>query len=226
MCFIEDALSRAEESPAHMDELDRPASHNLVYVFAVPGPVVADYARWIRLKVASGAAVRDPATLLADPHTDYLLKTAPASTGKRIPGIFNSPMERRVFVGGFYGDGLLDRILKPVRDEANAAGYDGVLADDFSIPAGMDIDEHALMLLASCRHAVFDFTERGGQEDEFGHLPDTMKSRSLVVYDIRVPGAPKVSGGMTISKMKRWGISARPFADEADLKTIVRNFLA
>jgi hypothetical protein len=223
--FIEDALSRAEESPLHLDELERPAAHNLVYVFAVPGPVVADLSRWVRRLVASGEVVRDPASLLGRPEVVYVLGTAPATTGKRIPGIFNSPMDRRVFVGGFYGGGLLASVLVPIRDEARAAGFDGVLADDFSIPAGMGTDEHALMLLANCRRAIFDFTERGGQEIEFDRLADTMRDKTLVVYDARVADAPKVSGGMTFPKLARWGITPTPFRDEPELRGIVRTFL-
>jgi hypothetical protein len=225
LAFIEDCLSRAEESPRTRDELDRPAAHNLVYVFGVPGRKVADLSSWIRLIAISGQIVADPATLLAEERVKDVIATASEPTGKRIPGIFNSPPHKRVFVGGYYGQGLLETVLRPIRDQVKHLTYDGVLADDFAIPAGQDTDEHAISLLLSCHYAVFDFTERGGQEEEFARLPDTMKDRTLVIYDSRVPGAPKVSGGMTMPKMGRWGITPVPFEDGNQLSQIVRDFL-
>ncbi len=225
LAFIEDCLSRAEESPRLRDELDRPAAHNLIYVFAVPGRQVADLSSWIRTLVASGEVTPDPATLLTEGRVQGLVATAALPSGKRIPGIFNSAPQKRVFVGGFYGNGLLDSVLRPICDEIRQLGYDAVLADDFSIPAGQDVDEHAISLLLSSHYAVFDFTERGGQEDEFARLPDTMKRRTLIVYDAAVAGAPKVSGGMTLTKATRWGIAPVAFRDEDELREIVRDFL-
>lgn len=225
LAFIEDCLSRAEESPRHRDELDRPAAHNLLYVFEVPGRKVADLSSWVRMLVASGEITPDPETLLIHERVKDLLATASLPTGKRIPGIFNSAPARRVFIGGFYGNGLLDTVLRPVRAYVKQLGYDGILADDFSIPAGQDTDEHAISLLLSCHYAIFDFTERGGQEQEFARLPDTMKDRTLIVYDSRVTDAPKVSGGMTKPMVGRWGLTPVPFRDDDHLRQIVRDFL-
>jgi hypothetical protein len=68
--------------------------------------------------------------------------------------------------GGYYGDGLLDTTLRPIRDHVDHMCYDGILVDDFSITAEMGTDEHAIMLLMSSYFAIFDSTHRGGQEEE------------------------------------------------------------
>jgi hypothetical protein len=224
MAFVEDALSLAEEQP-RLEELDRPAAHNLVYVFAVPGPALATLAVWIRRVVGFGWYVPDPAEFLKRPELRDVLSLAAAHSGKRIPGLFGSPVEKRVFVGGYYGEGLLDTTLRPIRDHVDHLGYDGILVDDFSIPAEMGTDEHSIMLLLSSYFAIFDFTHRGGQEEEFGKLPDTMRKRALVIYDARAPGAPNVSGGMTKEKMTRWAVEAEGFNSTAEMLQTVETFL-
>lgn len=225
MAFLEDALSLAEESRL-FGELDRPAAHNLVYVFGVPGPALAALAIWIRRAVGFGVDVPDPAELLSRPELRDVLALAAAYSGKRIPGLFGSALEKRVFIGGYYGNGLMDTVLRPIRDHVDHLGFDAILVDDFSIPADMGTDEHAIMLLLSSYYAIFDFTYRGGQEEEFARLPDTMHRRALVIYDNRVPGAPNVSGGMTKEKMQRWGIDAEACGGNAEMLQTVETFLA
>ena len=221
--FLEDVLSRAEESPKVLDELSRPSAQNLVFAFAIPGPVVADCARSIRLAVDGGRLVQDPEDLLDFPAVHRMVSTAPALHGKRIPGLFGSLMEDRVFVGGYYGNGRLDNVLRAIATHLDSMALDGVVAADFVIPEGMGMDEHALMLLGNCHRAIFDFSEGGGQEQEFASLPDTMRGRTLVVVENGSPA--DVSGGMTLEKARRWGIEPREYSDIDELTAMIDRWL-
>lgn len=226
LAFAEDAMSLAEEQPDKLQELTRPAAHNLVYVFAIPGPQLAACGRAVRTMVDEGQVFSEPRELLHVEKVARVLDLAPAKTGLRIPGIFNSRPEDRVWIGGSYKDGRLDGVLRPICEAVDRLGCDGVLAADFSIPEQMGVDEHALMLMNSCRWAVFDITVGRGQTDEIAALPDTLKPRTLAVYDARVEGAPDVSKGMTLEKLVRWGIDPRPFRSDEELLTLVGSWLA
>jgi hypothetical protein len=225
LAFAEDAMSLAEERPDRLLELTRPAAHNLVYVFAIPGPQLAACGRQIRTQVDEDQIFSNPSDLLRVEAVARVLDLAPAKTGLRIPGIFNSRPEDRVWIGGSYKDGRLEGVLRPIRDDVDRLGYDGVIAADFSIPEQMGVDEHALMLMNSCRRAVFDITVGRGQTDEIAALPDTLRPRTLAVYDARVEGAPDVSKGMTLEKLARWGIEPRPFLSDEELLSLLTSWL-
>jgi hypothetical protein len=170
--LIEDAASLAEENPLPL-ELDRPAAHNLVYVFGLPGPVVADLGRQIRSLISRGVLIPDPAAVVsAEPVLAIATAPVPASP-LRTPGEFSGPPERRVFIGGFYG--RLDTTIRPLRDHLASLGYDTVVAADFRTPPDWGDDEVALALLHMCHFAIFDVSESAGQVEEIADVPETMR---------------------------------------------------
>jgi hypothetical protein len=225
LAFAEDAMSLAEEQHDRLLELGRPAAHNLVYVFGIPGPPIADCARMIRTLIEQGELFADPHDLLRVRPVAKLLDLAPAKTGRRIPGLFMSRPEDRVWIGGSYKNGRLDGVLRAVRNHVDGLGFDGVIAADFSIPVQMGVDEHAIHLMTSCRRAFFDITLSGGETDEIAELADTLRTRTLAVYDATVEGAPNVSKGMTLEKLHRWGIEPVPFADMDELLSLITTWL-
>lgn len=225
LAFTEDAMSGAVNSPERFGELDAPAAHNLVYVYGVPGPALADAAWKVRRLVDEGGALEDPHSVLSIRAIARVLELAPARTGQRIPGVFDSTMDERVWIGGSYAEGRLENVLRPIADVVRSLSLDPIIAADFSIPAGMGIDEHAIMLELSCRQAIFDITVGRGQTDEITALPDTMRSRTLAVYDATHLKAPDVSRGMTLSKLERWEVPQLPFASVDELREIVATWL-
>lgn len=144
LAFIEDALSRGEESPQIHDELARPAAQNLVYVFNLPGRFLGNWSLRLRDAQRTGALYSDPEVAFAEvpPEPDILPVPAeePVAIGRpstggaeaharpveeeegappevppsaasgpriaeapprwRIPGLFGTRWEDRVFVAG------------------------------------------------------------------------------------------------------------------------------
>lgn len=223
--FIEDAASLAEEQP-NLLELDRPAAHNLVYVFGLAGPPLAIFARQVRALVISGRLLPDPHSILASPAATEAA-TPPAGTNPpRLVGHFTQPPERRVFIGGWYG--RLEGTLQPLQDHLGELGYDAVVAADFGIPAGWGEDEIELSLLTNCHYAIFEISESAGQVEEIADVPETMRTpkRIFAAYDINHAPKPGISRGQTLVKLDRWKVEPVGYSDLEDLKRAAETWLA
>lgn len=222
--FVEDAASLAEENPK-LEELDRPAAHNLVYVFGRPGPPLADFAHQVRGLIRSGALLPDPHPLLRTPVGEYAARVPSAARASRIIGAFTQPPERRVFIGGWYR--RLEATLCPLRDHLYGLGYDGVIAADFGIPAGWGEDEIALSLLTDCHYAIFEVSESAGQVEEVSDVPETMRTptRVLAVFDRTHAPTPGISKGMTLTKLARWNVEPASYSDIEELKACAEEWL-
>lgn len=82
--------------------------------------------------------------------------------------IFDSQWETRVFIGGS-GDATINYM----RDIVEKIGdYDPVVAVDFDMPKAMTIYHKCLVLLHSCKYAIFDLSIPGGQIIEIERAPD------------------------------------------------------
>ena len=218
--FIEDAASGAENSPARQNELDGPAAHNLVYVFGAWGPAIAGVGQQVRGLILDGQELPDPHDLLVDPA----IKAAAASPTGRRPrtiGSLDSPVERRIFIGGNYH--RLTSTLWPLADRL-APDYDGLLAADFPTPEGWGNDETMLPLLTASQFAVFEISENGGQVEEIAKTPDTMRGRHrmLAVYRSSEMQGPGISDGQTLEKLRRWNVDVLGYVDLEDLEHIIR----
>ena len=223
--FIEDAASGAENSPARQDELDTPAAHNLVYVFGAWGPAIAGVGQRVRGLIQGGQELPEPHDLLIDPA----IRAAAASPTGRRPrtiGSLDSPVERRVFIGGNYH--RLKSTLWPLAGRL-APDCDGLLAADFPTPEGLGgSDETMLPLLTSSQFAVFEISEIGGQVEEIAKTPDTMRGRHrmLAVYNSSEMDRPGISDGQTLEKLRRWTVDVLGYADLDDLERAVREWVA
>jgi hypothetical protein len=220
--FVEDAASLAEED-RRPQELDRPAAHNLVYVFGLAGPPLAQFAAQVRGFISSGRLLPDPHVLLETPSAKRAA-TGPPGAPPRDVGSFLAPPQRRVFIGGWYG-----RLstLRELGEHLDVIGYDGAIVADFGVPAGWGEDEIELAVLTNCHYAVFDVTESAGQIEEIADVPETMRSptRVMAVFDVRDRPKPGISRGQTLVKLARWGVSPVGYADAVELKTLVEAWL-
>ena len=87
MAFIEDALSRAEESDVVSVELYRPAAENL-RLYGLSHADLMDLARRIRRRVESGELVQEPSRILLEEHLDATVDgLVRALKGAQTPGV-------------------------------------------------------------------------------------------------------------------------------------------
>ena len=222
--FIEDAASLAEEDPRFL-ELDRPAAHNLVFVFGIAGIPLANFGRYVRQFVSAGNPLPDPHVLLATPPAEAAQDGRTDTPSLRIIGQLRASPERAVFIGGWYG--RLDTHLRPLRDRVDAIGYDGVVAADFIPPHGWRDDDVALALMGICHYGIFDLTDPAGQMVEIRELSDRKKhpSRTFAVFDARETDRPRVSGGMTLAALADYGILPVGYSDIEHLGRLVGGWL-
>jgi len=222
--FVEDAASLAEESP-RLEELDRPAAHNLIYVFGLAGPPLAAFASQVRALVSSGGLLPDPHALLVTEAAAEAATPPPGTRPPRIIGVPDPRPERRVFIGGWYG--RLVGALRPLRDHLESIDYDGIVVADFGVPAGRGEDEIELALLTNCHYAVFEVSESAGQIEEIRDVPETMRTpeRVLAVFDRNHGHEPGISRGQTLVKLRRWNVEPVGYSDLGELFRVVEAWL-
>lgn len=221
--FVEDAASLAEENPRY-EELDRPAAHNLVYVFGFAGQALAFLARFVRGHVQEGNLLPDPRPFL-ESAIRVVSPPPPSVTGLKIIGQHRFAPEYRVFVGG--GFLHLDTHLRPMRDIVDALNYEGIVAADYGVPHGWRDDDVAFGLMHQCHYGLFDLSDPAGQMVEITNLPDRKHNpeRTMAVWDRRVSAKPAVSYGMVLSRLEDWGIQPVPYDDLSQLNDVIANWL-
>jgi hypothetical protein len=238
--FVEDVLSRGEESHDQWDELGRPAAQALLSLFNVPGLQLVDLARRLREAQVKGQLFQTPQDALeAEP---LVVAPAPASPEARASelfeeapepfapewrqlGDFGTPLENRVFVGGSYAHAYLAPVLRAARDEARACGWDGVLVAEFKAPLGIDNRTKSLICLMGCRQAIFDLSESGGHQVEFEKLVDFGIRRVLVVYNAEDENARLRISSLTTAWFPDLHVEPKGYRGLPDLKRIVRDWL-
>jgi hypothetical protein len=216
--FVEDALSRGEESPDVPDELERPAANNLLWLFEVPLPHVARLSAQIRLAQAGGRLYRTARDAL-DAIGAGIRPRPPVAAGPppiRIPGQFTSRWRDRVFVGGAYE---VIAALRDIGGVVRSKGRDAVMAFEFEI-APEDAHHHALMLLHECRAAIFEVSVEAGQLIELERTRDYMITDVLVLYQ-GTAGHTKHLSGMVSALLGRLRIEPVLYADNSELAGII-----
>jgi len=131
---------------------------------------------------------------------------------------FQSEWMDRVFIGG--SGGLISE-LNSIRKIVNEIGYDPIVAVEFEMPDGMTVYRKCLLLLHSCKYAVFDLTEQKGQ------LLEVERSTDYHVKTLLVWQSSKDS---TITQMLQDSLHERRFEykvyeNEEELKDAISNFL-
>lgn len=239
--FVEDVLSRAEESRDSIDELSRPAAMTLLFNFGVRGPALVDLALRLRRRVADGVLWRRPDEALRDepfalPRAEAVAQQSgqaraaieqvagsdPRIAPWRLPGLFGTQHEDRVFVGGSYGKEFLGSLVI-IRDTLREEGLDGVLAAEFKRhgrTAETNYDD-ALLLLRSCRWAVFDVSERSGQLHEVQDAVSLGMGGQVLM--VRSSASPRPSD-MTTGAARKLSTKIRTYVGPAELQTLVRRW--
>ena len=87
------------------------------------------------------------------------------------------PMQRigtyrsRVFIGGSYHSEMRSR-LAGIKSEVIKAGFEPVVADEVQLENEADIHHETMVLLHSCRLAVFELSQLSGALMEIERVPD------------------------------------------------------
>jgi len=216
LAYIEDLLSkklgeinRAEAEPAALTL--RGFGFKETYLTKIKKKIV-DARKQNRL-------VQDPSTILNDleqkSNLSSLCRNIPKLSQKRPLGSIQSDWSKRVFVGGNYNN---PATLYAIKETILREGFDPILAIEFDIPESK-IHHHTLMLLHSCRLAVFDVSFEGGHLMEIERLRD-YGVECLLVYGSFDQTPPRVS-----AMLKTIGYEPNPYTSQDALIKKVGAFL-
>lgn len=227
LAYAEDALSksRGEEGRADWE----PAGLVLKFQF----DICPDLLEVIK-QLACGAketkqVVQDPTAILAtalaemgvnEQEIEKLCGRIPEIKPERSLDKLKSPLERRVFVGGNH---RLIAILEEIKKTVAQAGYDAILADDFEMPEDR-IHDDTLMLLQSCRLAVFDISLDNGHLMEIPKIPE-YGIHPLFVYSAMDPSKEPHVSRMLKSWLERFRFEPQPYRTIDKLCELVREYL-
>lgn len=135
-----------------------------------------------------------------------------------VPLGFPQPWEQRVFIGANYD--THSHIVPEVKEVVVRKGYTPVIAYEVNIPQDLS-HHHSLMLLHTCKYAVFEVTSYAGQLMELERAKDYGVTVLLVRSALGTPPlAPHVS-----SMIQTLGYSLAYYRDIPSLKQCVASFL-
>lgn len=222
--YVEDTLNVEYD---HEDNTDRyPAASVLRDLFSFNLKILREIKNYIFSIKAEGKwnSARDPA-LIVKKITEKL-NINPSELSKqceRIPSPtkpllgFPQPKESRVFIGTNYDQNPI--VIPIVRGAAISKGYFPVAAIDYGIRQTTTHDD-CLILLHTCKYAVFDITSPGGQLMELERTRDYNLKVLLVrqTVDLKLP--PIVS-----SMVKTLGYKIKYYNTPNQLFLLVTQFL-
>jgi hypothetical protein len=145
-------------------------------------------------------------------------KVEPEEHHSRKFTVFDSEWAERVFIGG---SGGLSPIIEYMRNMVEKLGYDPVVAEDFDMPKGMSIYHKCLLLLHSCKYAIFDLSEQAGQLLEVERATE-YGVKMLIVWPVN---KEESITQMLKSSLDRRGIKYKAYMKFEEMENIFRDFL-
>jgi hypothetical protein len=137
---------------------------------------------------------------------------------RKVPVTIN--WSKRVFIGGNYSANF-GSLLK-IKQVVLRKGLEPVVADDYVRPEEQTNHDFCLMLLHTCKYAIFDVTMAGGQLIEIERTRDYGTRKPLVIFNASSSDRdqPLTSG---VSMLEYEMVSYRD--PETDLQPLVEKYL-
>jgi len=226
LAYTEDLLSLSSEDEANAT----PAGQTLIGTYDLR----LEFLQRLRALAAESKAANqepgDPEVILrkalqpsaeasVDEALGELVGTWPEVPKRRLEDL-NSPWEERVFVGGSYDQ---PATLNGIKKAVQRAGHDAILALEFEMPAAL-IHHHTLLLLHSCKFAIFDLFPEAGQMMEIERLRD-YGIKPLLVYQAWAPDQELRGSAMLVTLLKQLGYKVRPYSETGELGKLVDEYL-
>jgi len=134
-----------------------------------------------------------------------------------VPLGFPQPVDRRVFIGLNYD--TFTHLIPEIRLAVIQRNYVPILVRDVIIPPTVNVHDVSLLLLHTCRYAVFDITDLAGQLMELERARD-YNIKVLIIRSDPVGHPPHISG-----MINSLGYPIQTYQDMADLRQLIINFL-
>ena len=228
LAYVEDLLSKPEEEVYKADREAAAQALRLGYdfdegVLLAAKEVVQEEKTQKRLILSPEAVLREALRNMKAGDDIGLLTFArrrPTVSGKRSIHGIGSPWHHRVFIGGEYGSiGVLNEVKRIVV----ARSFDGIIALEYEMPED-SIHHHTLMLLHTCRFAIFDVSRDGGHLMEIERLRDYGVT-PLFLFSVPDIQVERQAEPRATAMLRTLGVKARPWRDVKELAEIINEFL-
>jgi len=226
LAYCEDALSAETGQEDNQDRA--PACNVLRSTFVIDLTFLGAIKRIAHRAKTDGEIPLDPNEILSAALEEHaidranilnLLMLEAGNLGARPLDPIVAAWQRRVFIGGQFND--IAR-LRDIQEEVIRLNYDPVLTDEV---VGVDqlVHHHCLMLLHTCRFAIFEVTNNAGQLIELERARD-YEIQPLVLYSSR--NREELNPPPYISAMVRSaGFNIRNYRDSAQLRERIGEYL-
>lgn len=222
--YIEDLLHAPLGSENSAD--DNPAARALTLYFALPKNKILPIKELVVDKKKSGLldTIRDPNQIIQElipkGTVEIIVKLeSPISPIKleKKPLEFPGDWEKAVFVGGNY-IAHMPTIMK-IKDITQKLDYEPIIADEYKIPEE-HIHHHCMMLLHTCKYAIFEVTSPGGQLMEIERATDWIKEDNILLL------CTNRAFDKVTQMVQTKGLKIEPYQDlEKDLPILISKFL-
>lgn len=219
LAFIEDCLSEGPSNPS-VDTFA--AAKTLREVVGLPEELLKGIRETVEA-MGNPQLIRDPQTVYEEflkrrgKSAKEIEEVARVFRKRRTYRSFDMDWDKRVFIGGGYRD---PSKLEAIRKIVMIFGYEAVIAMDFDTPED-EIRHHALMLLHSCKYAIFDMAIEAGQLIEIDRCLD-YQIAPLILYPASDPDeAARITAMVKVLPFKQL-----PYRDDAEMTEAIRKYLA
>jgi hypothetical protein len=174
-------------------------------------------------------------TTIFDPHVIYhrlveqigpeannlvnLLIRPPPQVPPRQPLGFPQPWEQRVFIGGNYQTHM--PVIRHIQNIVILMGLTPVIAFDVEMPRN-DTHHRTLLLLHTCRYAIFEISSPAGQLMEIERTRDYGNTTLLLYSRISPEAAPSP---LVSTMIQTAGLRTEGYAEFTEIEPIIRDFL-
>lgn len=217
LAYVEDILSETNKFAAD----NTPASNTLTGIFHFSKPDLQIVRHKVEALTRSGV-VKDPQNafnLYIQEPTAKTLSEKSKTINILIKQRYSishivGEWDKRVFVGGDYANRMPE--LFKLKSIIQNKGYEPILAIEFKIPTNL-IHRHSLLLLHSCKYAIFDMATRSGQLME---AERTIDYENITLFICEDAMFPKISQMVTT-----YGVTIETYKNDVELTQKIGNFL-
>jgi hypothetical protein len=151
------------------------------------------------------------------------VKVVPAKFLKKSPFGFPQPWEHRVFIGGAYRNRDSMLALYKIKDAVRRVDFRYVPVMGLDVYIEKEIHHHTLLLLHTCKWAIFEVTSSAGQLMEIERALD-YENRMLILYKKENEDIPESVSSM-IRTLPSERIVFKGYRDYDEIPGIIAKFL-
>jgi len=219
LAYIEDTLNVGYQQENEAD--NTPAGRMLRNFYRAPPDLLNDIKETVQdiKRRNQWPTILDPNQILSQIRPSIVPPPQVLETPETIPFGFPEPWDNRVFIGGSYHQHMA--VIRYIENVVRSLGYTPVVAFDIDTPREM-IHHHTLLLLHTCKYAIFEVSSPAGQLMEIERTID-YETPALCLYSGLSEDARPSQ--YVSSMLRTMNIRLEGYAEFSEINPIIRDFL-